>query len=211
MRLGRIYDKAEDGKTKNDHFRALLGVARDRGFAPECVLFDTWYAAVANLKQCRSLGWHWLTRLKANRLVNPDRTGQRPVGECEISAAGTAVYLKGYGLVKVFRIVATNGTTAHWATDDLGMGDVGRLRLAELSWGIEEYHRDLKQATNVERCQCRVGRAQRGHIGLALRAFVVVERWCFRTGMSWFEAKCQIVRDAVRAYRANPLYRQPVA
>lgn len=35
----RIYDKPNDQKTKNDHFGDLLQVARDRGFAPECVLF----------------------------------------------------------------------------------------------------------------------------------------------------------------------------
>ena len=65
--------------------------------------------------------------------------------------------------------------------------------------------------TNVERCQCRVGRAQRGHIGLALRAFVVVERYCFRTGLNWLSAKWQITREAVRAYRANPVYRTATA
>jgi putative transposase len=61
----------------------------------------------------------------------------------------------------------------------------------------------------VERCQCRKAVAQRGHIGLALRAFVVVERWCFRAGENWLSAKWRIVRDAVRAYRACPHYRLP--
>ena len=39
----RVYDKA-DGLTKNDHFLALLQMAKQRGFQPECVLFDSWYA-----------------------------------------------------------------------------------------------------------------------------------------------------------------------
>ena len=30
----RLYHKAADGKTKNDHFRDLLAAARGRGFAP---------------------------------------------------------------------------------------------------------------------------------------------------------------------------------
>ena len=42
---------------------------------------------------------------------------------------------------------------------------------------------------------------------MALRAFVVVERWCFRTGINWLIAKWQIVRDAIRRYRTNPTYR----
>ena len=205
----RLYDKGNDGKTKNDHFGDLLRAAKGRGFAPECVLFDGWYSGLDNLKTLRTLGWAWLTRLKANRRVNPDRTGLRALGACDIAATGTVVHLEGYGLIKVFRIVAKDGTTDHWATSDLRMGELERLRLADASWRIEEYHRGLKQVTNVERCQCRVAVAQRGHIGLALRAFVVVERWCFRTGVNWLSAKWQIVRDAVRAYRACPIYRGP--
>ena len=30
----RLYDKANDGLTKNDHFKAMLGTAKGRGFAP---------------------------------------------------------------------------------------------------------------------------------------------------------------------------------
>jgi putative transposase len=207
----RVYDKPGDGKTKNDHFRDLLTAAQDRGFAPECVLFDGWYAGLENPKHARSLGWRWLTRLKHNRRVNPDKAGLRAVSACDITAAGTVVHLEGYGLVKVFRIEAKDGTTAHRATGDLGMDDLTRLRLADASWRIEEYHRGIKQVTNVERCQCRAGRAQRGHIGLALRAFVVVERYCFRTGVNWLTAQWQIVHDAIRAYRAAPIYRTATA
>ena len=203
----RLYDKAEDGKAKNDHFGDLLATAAARGFAPECVLFDTWYSGLANLKRCRDNKWRWLTRFRSNRRVNPDRTGERAVSECEIAATGTAVHLAGYGMVKVSRIAATDGTAAHWATDDLAMDDLTRLRLAEASWRIEEYHRGLEQTTNVERCQCRVGRAQRNHTGLPLRAFVLLERHCFRTGVNWLSAKWDIAREAVRAYRANPVYR----
>ncbi len=124
-----------------------------------------------------------------------------------MAATGTVVHLEGYGLIKVFRIVAKDGTTEHGATSHLTMDERERLRLADASWRIEEYHRGLKQTTHVERCQCRVGVAQRGHIGLALRAFVVIERYCFRTGLNWLTAKWQIVREAVRGYRERPIYR----
>ena len=205
----RLYDKPNDRKTKNDHFGDLLRVARERGFAPECVLFDGWYSSLNNLKQLRTLGWNWLTRLKGNRRVNPDRTGLRALSACAIAATGTVVHLEGYGFIEVFRIEAKDGTTEHWATSDLRMDELERLRLADASWRIEEYHRGLKQVTNVERCQFRSGVALRGHIGLAVRAFVVVERWCFRTGVNWLTAKWQIVHDAVRAYRTTPIYRTP--
>jgi putative transposase len=202
----RLYDKPSDHKSKNDHFQDLLRVAKERGMQPECVLFDGWYSSLENLKLLKELQWRWLTRLKANRRVNPDRTGLRALSTVDIAATGTVVHLERYGLIKVFRIEAKDGTTEYWATNDLEMDDLLRLRFAEDSWKIEEYHRGLKQVTNVERCQCRAEVAQRNHIGLALRAFVVMEQWCFRNGVNWLKAKWSIVQDAVRNYRANPTF-----
>jgi putative transposase len=205
----RIYDKARDGKTKNDHFRDMLEVAYQREFEPECVLFDSWYASLENLKAVRSFGWRWLTRLKSDRHVNPDGTGNQAVELCAIDAEGTRVHLKGYGFVRVFRIAPTNGSTddvAHWATGDEEMPESTRATYARFSWAIEHYHRGLKQYCAVERAQVRSARAQRNHIGLSIRAFLRLERNRVATGMSWAEAKVSITRDAVRAYLANPRF-----
>jgi putative transposase len=205
----RLYDKVRDGLTKNDHFRTLLDAAHARGFVPRCVVFDGWYASLDNLKRLRQHGWRWLTRLPANRRVNPEGQGLRSLGEVGVAAAGTVVHLEGYGLVKVFRIDAPNGDTQYWATSDQAMTEVERLHDAEVAWGIEEYHRGLKQFCNVERAQVRAGRAQRNHIGCAIRGFVRLEYHRFTTGWSWFEAKWRVIRDAVRAYLAQPLYQLP--
>src|SRR4051812_45467966 len=37
----RVYDKARDGITKNEHFLAMLLTAHARGFRPACVVFDS--------------------------------------------------------------------------------------------------------------------------------------------------------------------------
>ena len=202
----RLYDHAKDGLTKDDHFRVMLHTAHARGFAPDCVAFDGWYSALENLKLIRGLGWRWLTRLKVNRRVNLDRQGNKAVGETAIEPGGTVVHLEGDGPIRVFRIVSRDGDTEHWATDDLAMGELERLGLAERTWAIENYHRGLKQCRGVGRCQARAGRAQRNHVGLAIRAFLRLERHFYATGVSWYEAKARIVRGAVRAYIANPLY-----
>lgn len=202
----RLYDKPNDGKSKNDHFRDLLRKAESRGFQPRAVLFDSWFTSLDNLKLIKSFGWKWLAPLKANRRVNPDRTGLRRLDKCEIAKEGTVVHLEGYGLVKVFLIVAKDGNKGYWATNHLEMTELERLEWSEASWKIEEYHRGLKQFTNVERCSARSERAQRNHISLSLRAFLRLEQYCFRTGQSWFTAKVDIARDAVRAYLEKPRY-----
>ncbi|MBE9167572.1 IS701 family transposase, partial [Pleurocapsales cyanobacterium LEGE 06147] len=58
--------------------------------------FDSWFSALDNLKLIPTYDWVWLTRLKRNRLVNSDCTGNRRVDEVELSEAGTVVPLKGY-------------------------------------------------------------------------------------------------------------------
>ena len=202
----RLYEKAVDGRSKNDHFRAMLATARERGFAPECVVFDSWYASLENLKAIRGHGWRWVTQLKANRTVNPDGTGNRPLGECALAEGGTRVHLQGYGVILVFLIVLPNGDKEYWATNDLGMGDLARRKYAEFAWGIEVYHRGLKQHCGVERAEVRAARAQRNHIACAIRAFLRLEQHRLVTGVSWWEAKTDIIRDAIRLYLAHPRY-----
>lgn len=200
----RLYDKPVDGVTKNAHFRAMLSTAKARGFHPRLVAFDSWYSSLENLKTIRNYGWTWLTRLKSNRHVNPDGTGNRALREVPITPDGTVVHLKGYGMVLVFRIVTPDGDTEYWATNALTMTPVDRQQWAGQIWTIETYHRGLKQFCGVERCQARAARAQRNHIGWAIRAFLRLEHHRMMTGTSWFEAKMAIIRSALQHYLSLP-------
>ncbi len=202
----RIYNIDEDDKTKNDHFLDMLDKAEERGFNPEFVLFDTWYASVKNLKAIRKKEWHFLTRLKNNRLVNPDNKGNVPLETVDIPPEGLVVHLKAYGFVKVFRIVSKDGDTQHWVTDVQDMDESKREDLAKKSWKIEEYHRGIKQFCGVEKCQARKEESQRAHIMFSLRAFFRLELQRIKSGISWFESAMKIRRVAVTAYLNNPLY-----
>ena len=67
--VSRIYNRKEDGLTKNGHFRAMLQKAHGRGLQPKLVVFDSWYTGLENLKFVRGKKWHCFMRLKANCLV----------------------------------------------------------------------------------------------------------------------------------------------
>jgi len=201
----RVYDKPLGGSTKNESFRDMLVSAGERGFKPGCVLFDSWYSSLGNLKTLRGLGWRWLTRLKANRLVNPDGSGYVPVSELTIPPEGREVHLKGYGVVRVFRSFSRDGEAEHWATGDLGMAEEERRMLSSHGWGIETYHRGIKQCCGIERAQVRGAVAQLNHLACSIRAFIRLEVNRLRTGVSWYEVKASIVRSAIRAYLINPI------
>lgn len=109
----RMYEKTADGKTKNDHFRDMLKLAKQRGLKPEAVVMDAWYSSLDNLKAIRDLGWVFVTCLKKNRQVNRGET----LGTLQIPDEGRQIHLRGYGWVTVFRFVAKNGRTDYVATN----------------------------------------------------------------------------------------------
>ncbi len=84
----RLYDKPIGGQTKNEHFRRMLDVAKERGFSPEMVIFDSWYASLENLKHIRGLGWSWFTRLASNRLVTPTLGQKASIQTIDIPEGG---------------------------------------------------------------------------------------------------------------------------
>ena len=178
------------------------------------VCFDSWYSSLANLKAVRGHGWQWLTRLKHNRQVSEsdpkqdhNSKGNVAVDTVDIPASGKQVHLKGYGFIQVFRLVASNGDTEHWATSDLKMMEITRSDLARQVFAIENYHRQLKQCCGVERAQVRSIKAQTCHILLSVRAFVRLEAHRLQTGISGYAAKANLIREAIRLYLQKPTIR----
>ena len=209
----RVYDVNvdEDGvhHTKNDHLRAMLDAAQKRGLQPTYVAFDSWYAGLENLKHIRSLGFAFLTRLKSNRRVNPDQSGQVEIKTLAAPPQGVVVQLKAFGLVRVFQKPDAKGEVEHWATNDLEMTGLEMIQeawreLARSCWRIESYHHGLKQCCGVERAQVRSATGQKNHLLLGLRAFLRLEAHRLRTGLSWYAAKRALFREAVRAARTQP-------
>lgn len=147
-----------------------------------------------------------LSRLKGNRLVNPDGKGNVPIRALAVPPQGRQVHLRGYGFIKVFRTVTKDGDVEYWATNELTMTLGQREVLEKQGWGIEVYHRGLKQCCGVEKSLARWAEAQQQHILLALQAFLRLEVHRLRTGVSRYEAKATIIRSAIREYLAHPSY-----
>jgi hypothetical protein len=103
------------------------------------------------------------------------------------------VHLEGYGLIRVFKIVSRDGDIEYWATNDLAMDELTRLRLAERAGRS----RTITGAEAVLRGGAGAGpaaRAQRNHIGLAIRAFLRLEHHFFSHRGQLVRAKARIIR-----------------
>lgn len=208
----RIYAKKEDGNTKLDHFREMLVTARKRGFHPEKVLMDGFYASLGCLKLIHAYGWIFVTRLKSNRLVStaPGKENRHPLKEVEIPEEGRILHLKGFGMVKVFLIDFQNGNKEYIGTNDLTLSLKDAREAAAQRWKIEECHRGLKQTVGVEMCQSRTKRAQRTHIFCSILSFLALEKKRLEENITWYEAKRKIISDALFAYLKSPMIPLPV-
>ncbi len=112
----RVYAPADDGKTKNDHFRDMLRQAfEEKGIQAQTILFDNGYAAAENLKFIHRLGKFFVTTLKENRLVSLGQEQgyihlQQIEWTPELLQYGITVKLKEVPFkVQLFKVVATNG------------------------------------------------------------------------------------------------------
>lgn len=199
----RIYQKANDDNTKNDHFLAMLKRAKQRGFSPLYVLIDSWYSSVANLKYiCREARWQWITNLKSNRQVSVDKGIYTAIADLDLTEKQVRkVWLKEYGFILVCLIVDQDGGKTYLATSDLALSDYDSFtNHFHHRWAVEEFHRGIKQTTGIEKCYSTKAASQKTHIFTAFVTFIRLERIRLKEQVSWYEQKAIISRKAAFSY-----------
>jgi hypothetical protein len=216
----RIYNPDGDGKTKNQHFREmLLRAVSDKELQAQTILFDSWYASLDNFKLIERLGRFFVTTLKSNRLVSVSKEqGFIHLPEVEWTPErlqhGVLVKLKDLPfLVRLFKIVAPNGDIDWLITNrsNTGEGDKQRAITAQdvedqnaLRWQIEQLHRELKQLTGSEKCQCRKARSQRNHLACCYLAWVALKVHARRLKVTLYTARNQVWEPFLRAQLRIP-------
>ena len=202
----RIFDPDADGKTKLDHVREMLGSIRHREVPFETVLMDTWYATKDLMHLIEGMQKKYYCPLKSKRQVD-DSGGEcryQRVDELDWSEEelekGKLIKIKGFPTdhkVKLFRVVAHSRRTEWIVTNDLLSRDSAQeaQKARLLRWKIEEFHREAKQLTGIERCQCRAGRIQRNHIACALLVWSRLKHLAYQSGRSVYQIKRGLLDD----------------
>lgn len=208
----RIYAKEMDGKSKNDHFQEMLLNARhDKGLQAQTVLFDSWYGSWENLKLVNRLGMVFFTTLKSNRLVSLSKEqGYIHLDEIDWTAErlqhGVSIKLKQVPFrVQLFKVVLPNGdidwiitnSDASLTRDDVQDEDAKR-------WQVEQLHRELKQLTGIEKCQCRKQRAQRNHIACCYQAWLAIKVKAKQLGKTLYALVHDLLYEFLRAELRDP-------
>jgi hypothetical protein len=58
-----------------------------------------------------------------------------------------------------------------------------------IRWKIEQFHRELKQLTGIESCQCRKARLQRNHIACAMLVWLRLKDLAYKTYQTVYQLK----------------------
>lgn len=206
----RIYAPQQDGMTKNQHAREMLLLAHHRGLSPKAIVFDSWYSSLDNLKFIRTLEWIFIAWVRKDRIVVPKPHVKKHISEIKIPKQGRVIHLRGFGQVKVFKLVAKKGDIDYIITNDFSLSFPDIEDAAARRWKVEEYHRGLKQTTGVEGCQSRTSRSQRTHIFCAILSFLALEKKRLEDGITWYESKRRIIADALFSYLKQPMIILPV-
>ena len=100
--------------------------------------------------------------------------------------------------------VSTNRTD--WVvTNDLAQGSTqGAQDACALRWKIEQFHRELKQLTGVEKCQCRNSRIQRNHIACAVLVWIRLTAIARKTGTTVYKLKHDMLSNYLREELRSP-------
>jgi hypothetical protein len=210
----RIFDPEADGKSKLDHVEEMLRSAEHRQLAYRTVLMDSWYATKDLMLLIDKMRKTFYCPLKSNRQVD-DSAGERLYqrvdrlgwSEQELKQ-GKLIKIKGFPKdykVKLFRVVVSSDRTEWIVTNDLSQDSAQDTQeVRGVRWKIEEFHREAKQLTGIESCQCRTGRIQRNHIACALLVWTRLKSLAYQSGRTIYRIKRGLLHDYLVQQIKNP-------
>ena len=73
-----------------------------------------------------------------------------------------------------------------------------------MRWVIEQLHRELKQLTGIEKCQCRKQRAQRNHIAYCYQTLFSLKVMAKKMKATIYQVKNSLWNDYLRDELRNP-------
>lgn len=211
----RIFAPDQDGKTKLDHTREMLGKIIEREIPFATVLMDTWYATTELMLLIdKTYGKNYYCPIKSNRKVDDSGGVKKYVptdtllwSEEELTKGKLIKVQKFPGSYKhkLFRVEVSKDRTDYIVTNDLTQNSTADTQKeCAIRWHIEEFHRELKQLTGIRQCQTRLARSQRNHICLAIQAWICMKEAAFKRGVTIYQQKLEPLQEYMTDLWRNP-------
>jgi hypothetical protein len=219
----RIFAPDEDGKTKLDHAREMFDLAiHSKHLQFRAVLMDTWYATRQFMLHIERSGKLYYCPLQDNRqvdegdgtVVSYQRVDSLAWSE-EEQARGKNIHVKDFPKghrLQLFRLVVSKDRTDYIVTNDVTQHSTADTQqVCAIRWKIEQLHREVKQVTGLEGCQCRKSRIQRNHIACAMLVWCRFKELAYETGRTVYQIKFGQLSDYLIEQLKSPSVKMALA
>ena len=221
----RLFAPDVDGKSKLDHVREMFDNAIEHKKLPfRAVLMDSWSAAKQLMRHIERSGKIYYCPLKSNRQVDTGfgdtpNPPYRRVDSLEWTMidleSGKNVHVKDFPKghrLQLFRLVVSKDRTDYIVTNDETQTSTnGTREVCAVRWKIEQLHREVKQVTGLENCQCRKQRIQRNHIACALLVWCRFKELMDETTRTVYQIKFGQLSDYLIQQLKNPSVKMRLA
>lgn len=213
----RIYNMADDGKTKLQHMEEMLRHTIEHKKLPfRGVLMDTWYATAEMMTVLDNLNKFFYCPIQTNRKVSRGShwtTADHLEWDETTLKEGQTILLQGLSksvpcrLHRQTPLTRTDGAShSYIITNDVTRTDTVTVEIINgYRWKVEELHRELKQLTGIEKCQCRKARAQRNHIACSMLAWVTLKRAAYALKTTAYNLKTTLLDEYIAQKLNNTL------
>lgn len=201
----RIFSPDRDGKTKIDHVLDMLASLKNRSIAYQPLLMDSWYAAAAVFKYLIDQQKLFYCPIKANGKID-DTHSEQAYKQVQEAFWTTHHVLQGKMIklykmpmdtyFKLFRVLVTPTRTDYIITNDLTQHNTHAAeKESNIRWIVEQLHREDKQLTGIECCQCRLERSQRNHIAIANLVWLRLKRLAYNSKKTVYQLKFSLLDE----------------
>jgi hypothetical protein len=202
-------------KTKNELMRTMIATSINNRLLFKYILADSWFGSAENMRFIEDNDKYFIFDMKENRLAilcnnveqKPDKKSQwTNINELPI-AENTPVllWLKDLDfpvlLVKqVFKDENGNPTGCRFLlSNNLNLSYNDFATIYKKRWGVEEYHKSVKQNASFAKSPARTIKTQTNHIFSSIWAYVKLEKLKFQTQLNHFQIKAKLYLNALKA------------
>ena len=202
--------KRKSPVTKNELMQQMIAQAVHNQLKFKYVLADSWFGSADNMRFIQKKKKFFIFDMKTNRQValrEQDRNAGHwtRINEIDIpDNTPVKVWLKDLEFpVLLTRQVFTNKNQStgvrFLVSNDFSLSDDDFTTLYKKRWGVEEYHKSLKQNAAIGKSPTRTVKTQSNHIFSSIMAYVKLEKLIFSSKLNHFAMKAKIYLAANKA------------
>lgn len=196
-------------RTKNEMFRDMVSVCVQNALRFSYVLCDSWYTNSENIKHVLGLKKHLIGAVKSNLEVALSLADKKAgkfvkLNQLELELGLKQVYIRQLEVpVSLCKDIFINGdgtqAIQYLLSTDLTLSFQQIITTYQKRWGVEEYHKSLKQNTAIAKAPLKTMNTQANHLFASICAFIKLERLKIVENTNHFALKAKLYLKATQA------------